>query len=482
MYTNAFYNDLRKIKNGGHFIMGDYFNNDYQNNNNYGNNYGSQYSGGSNPYEKEPKAPREKKDNTLGKKFVKAIALGLTFGLVAGAGFEGAGYLTGKALDTDTKKEISLEKELAESNKENKQTASSKEIESTAVSTATAIDDVSELAENVMPSIVAVTTVTVTEYRSFFGQYGTYETPGAGSGVIIDEDDDYVYIATNNHVVSGASSLTITFSDDAAVAAELLGTDPSTDLAVVKVKKSDISDSTMETIKVATLGDSDNIKVGSGAVVIGNALGYGQSVTTGVISALNREVQLEGDDGQIITNKLIQTEAAINPGNSGGALLNMKGEVIGIVSAKYAATKVEGMGYAIPITQAKEVIALLMNGETAKNENGTQQSGAASENTAYLGISGVDVTQAYALQYNMPTGVYVASVYSESGAYKAGVQRGDVITAVDGKDVSSMDELKSALVGKNPGDSVKVSVCIATSGYQTTYVYDVVLSSKDDLK
>ena len=228
------------------------------------------------------------------------------------------------------------------------------------------VTDVSDVVAEVMPSIVAITAVSVEEYPSMFGQMESYESESAGSGVIIAQDDDYLYIVTNNHVISGASSLTVTFSDDSYAEAEVQGADSENDLAVVKISLANISDETLEEIKVATIGDSDALEVGDSAIAIGNALGYGQSVTTGVISALNREVSMEDEDtGETVTNELIQTDAAINPGNSGGALINSSGELIGINSAKYSDTDVEGMGFAIPMSTALPIIQdIIANGST----------------------------------------------------------------------------------------------------------------------
>lgn len=444
---------------------------------NYNQNNSEQNGNPYNPYQREPKEKKPKKDRPFVKKMGKAVAIALAFGLVAGATFQGSSYLTGKLIGTDTVAEKEADKEETAAKEDATQLSSSDgQLDSTAVSTATTVTDVADIAENVMPAIVQVTTVTVTEYRDFFGRYGTYEGEGAGSGVIISQDSDYVYIATNNHVVSGARELTITFADDEAVAAEIQGTDPNTDLAVVKVAIKDIDSKTLSTIKVATLGDSDSIKVGEGSVVIGNALGYGQSVTTGVISALSREVKLEGDDGNVITNELIQTDAAVNPGNSGGALLNMNGEVIGIVSAKYSDTDVEGMGYAIPITEAKSIIEMLMSGKTASNESGE------STQEAYLGISGVDVNSANAAEYDMPTGVYIAGVYADSGAYEAGLVRGDVVIGLDGNRISTMEQIQSALQKKKPGDTVQLTVATAKSDYLENVTVDVTLVAKDALQ
>ena len=425
---------------------------DYQPNSEYGsyNPYGDTGNDGSNSGPTPP-PKKPKKSGGFGGKLARAAALGLTFGLVAGVGFTGVTKVSDRLTDTagQIKREASDEK--AGKGEELSLNSSNGRLDTTAVSTATTVTDVSDIVENVMPAIVQVSVMTVTEYQNWFGQVGRFESEGAGSGIIISQDDKYLYIATNNHVVSGAKELTITFNNDEAVEAEIQGTDPNTDLAVVRVKVKDVPEETLNEIKVATIGSSENLSVGSSAVVIGNALGYGQSVTTGVISALGRDVELQAEDGTVITNQLIQTDAAVNPGNSGGALLNMNGEVIGVVSAKYADTDVEGMGYAIPITEASEIITSLMNGEDVQNE-------ATAGNGAYLGIAGVDVNAQTAAQYNMPTGVYVSQVITDSGAEAAGIQKGDVITGFNGQSIASMKEIQNALAQCSPGDQVTVTV------------------------
>lgn len=422
-----------------------------------------------NPYTAEPQKPKKpKKERPFLKKIGKVVAIALVFGLVAGAAFQGVNFATGKLTGTSSSSSSSSATSLGTSN----------DIGTTATSTATTVTDVSDIVTNTMPAIVQVTAVSVTEYRSFFGSGQSYESESAGSGIIISQDDDYIYIATNNHVVSGASSLTITFADDSAVAAEIQGTDSSTDLAVVKVAMSDVDSSTLDSIAVATLGDSDSLQVGESAVVIGNALGYGQSVTTGVISALNREVELEAEDGTAITNELIQTDAAVNPGNSGGALLNMNGEVVGIVSAKYSDTDVEGMGYAIPITSAKTIIEQLMNGESVSDSS-------TSTGDAYLGIAGVDVTAQFSksASSDLPSeGVYVYGVYTNTGAAEAGLSRGDVITAIDGNSISGMSDIQSYLATKSAGDTVTVTVSTASSSYSESQDLQVTLTSKQELQ
>ena len=394
--------------------------------------------------------------NGFGKKMIKVVAIALVFGLVAGAAFQGSYYVVGKL--TGNEKVSADATETSTGNKG--------EISGTAVSTATTVSDVSDIVDNVMPSIVAVTNISYSEYRNFFGGTQTYESESAGSGIIISQDDENLYIATNNHVVSGAESLTITFCDEKAVPATVKGTDASVDLAVVAVSLKDVEDSTKEAIKVATVGDSSKLTVGESAVVIGNALGYGQSVTTGVISALEREVQLQDESGKTIKNKLLQTDAAVNPGNSDGALLNMKGEVVGIVSAKYSDTSVEGMGYAIPISSAQSIIeGLITRQEVSEGD------------ASYFGIAGVDVTSDVSVQYDIPSGVYVTKVAANSGAGKAGIKKGDVITKFDGKEISSMEEISDMMQYISAGTKVKVTVAQSRNGYKETEL-EVTLTNK----
>ena len=305
-----------------------------------------------------------------------------------------------------------------------------------------------------MPSIVAITNVSETEYQSFWGGMPqTYESTSCGSGIIVSQDDNYLYVATNNHVVNGANSLTVTFNDESTVSAEVKGTVPSTDLAVIRVALSSIESDTMNNIKVATLGDSDSLKVGNSCIAIGNALGYGQSVTVGYISALNRQVSVSDSESDTsYTADLIQTDAAINPGNSGGALLNANGEVIGINSAKINSSAVEGMGFAIPISDASDVIQNLMNKET--------RSKVSDEERGYLGIKGYDVSEEGAQMYNMPTGVYVKEVMSGGGAEKAGLTKGSIITGFEGSSISGMSSLQEQLQYYKAGEEVTLTVQI----------------------
>ncbi len=429
----------------------------------YGSNTGYQSNGtngnayGSNP--KPEKKKKERKPGGFGKQLAKCAALALVFGLVAGGVMTGVNYASGKVLGTTNAGNVQA----------SLTTGDDSTVQPTAISSSYVATDVSDIVDEVMPSIVAITNVSQTEYQSFWGQSKTYESTSCGSGIIVSQDKEYLYVATNNHVVEGANSLTVTFANDDTVSAEIKGTDPSTDLAVVKVALSSIKDDTMSAIKVATLGSSDTLKVGESCIAIGNALGYGQSVTTGVISALNREVSVSDSSSSTnYTAELIQTDAAINPGNSGGALLNTAGEVIGINSVKYSDTSVEGIGYAIPMDTAKPIIEELITKEKVDESN-----------SAYLGIAGVDVTSDVAKTYNMPTGVYVAQVMEGAAAEQAGIQKGDIITKFDGKDVTSMEELSSNMQYYAAGSTVDVVIERSSNGQYEEQTISVTLGKKN---
>lgn len=302
-------------------------------------------------------------------------------------------------------------------------------------------EDLSTVASNVMPSIVSITSKYETSSGYLFGQQQN-ESEGAGSGIIVGKKDGYLLVVTNNHVIADAQSLSVGFTDGTSASGTIKGSDNDADLAVVAVKVKDIKAATLKKIKIITLGNSDNLKVGEQAIAIGNALGYGQSVTGGYISALNREVQLTDK-----TMTLLQTDAAINPGNSGGALLNSKGELIGINTVKYSSEDVEGMGYAIPINTAKPIIDQLIKQKTVdKSEQ------------AYLGISGQTISSDMAAQMDMPQGALVRQVVRNSPAQKAGISAGDVIISFGGGTVSTMEGLKSKIESKKAGDTVKVVV------------------------
>lgn len=307
-------------------------------------------------HDKNENKKDDKKKGSFGKKAAKFTAVALSFGLIAGVAFTGSSYALGNYLGTSSSSSSSGSSALKTTNTSYTSSSDSSSSSST-----------SKVVSEVMPSIVAITNLSVSQYNSYFASGQTYESESAGSGIIVSEDDDYVYIVTNNHVVENATTLTVQFSDDSTAEAQIQGTDSADDLAVVKVAKSDISSDTLNTIKVATLGDSDKLSVGDDVIAIGNALGYGQSVTTGVVSALNRQVEAQDESTGTTTTTtgLIQTDAAINPGNSGGALLDSDGNVIGINSSKFSSTSVEGMGFAIPINTAKSVISdLIKNGTT----------------------------------------------------------------------------------------------------------------------
>ena len=330
---------------------------------------------------------------------------------------------------------------------------------------------VQEVAANAMPAMVAITNTTVQEVNDYFGGFGffgghgrdgsnTVESVNAGTGEIIGETDDQLIIATNQHVIADSTTLSVAFIDESAATAYVLGEDASTDLAVIAVNKSDLSESTLEAIRVLAVGSSDELVVGESVVAIGNALGYGQSVSAGVVSAKNRALADENGNTEGTENGLIQTDAAINPGNSGGALLNMKGELVGINSAKYADTDVEGMGYAIPITDALPILQSLQNGEPASGHE-------SASNGVRLGITGATVTEINAGYYDLPQGVYVSEVESGSAAANGGVMAGDIITAIGDTPVRTIENLSQALTGYSAGDSAVLKVCREQSGTYT---------------
>ena len=373
-----------------------------------------------------------------GSKLLKTIALALVFGLIAGLTFTGVSYAGSKLLGNNTQVQTESQTNTVTEKKEGQTTEA-------LLNTATSSNaNIADIVDETMPAVVSITCMSVQEVQSFFGTQ-MQEAKSAGSGIIIDENDDELFIATNNHVVAGSEKLTVTFADEKSVEGTIKGTDSKLDLAVVSVKKADISDETKQKIKIATMGDSSSVRVGEMAIAIGNALGYGQSVTTGIISATERSI--EG-----VTGKYIQTDAAINPGNSGGALLNAKGEIIGINSAKIQDTSVEGMGYAIPISDAKEILQSLMNRQTREQ--------VAEEDRGFLGITGRTVDEASAQLYDLPVGVYVSAVQEGSAADKAGIEEGMIITTFDDTNLDGMDSLQSLLKTYKAGEKVKVKVAV----------------------
>ena len=388
--------------------------------------------------------------NGMGKKAAKLVASAAVFGLVAGACFVGVSVAKDK-LYPSTADRIETTSGTTSAKSETSSSGSS-----------SSNSNVASVVNEVMPSVVSITSTI--QSSNYYG-FGTQESEGAGSGFIVAKTKDNLMIATNNHVVSDATSLTVGFVDDTTAKATVVGTDSSADLAVISVKIKDIKDATASKIKVATLGSSDDLKVGEEVVAIGNALGYGQSVTTGVVSAKNREVSLT--DG---TMNLLQTDAAINPGNSGGVLINMDGQVVGINNAKLEDTSVEGMGYAIPITTAKTILTDLMNANSVSTKD-----------AAFLGVVGRDINESYSSALGIPSGIYVSQVVSGSPAEKAGISAGDVITKFEGNNVSTMSGLKEKLALKKANTKVKITFKRANqSGTYEEKTVTVTLGKKSD--
>lgn len=454
------------------------------------------YAGGSIPPKKphKPKTAHGGGNGGFGKKAATAVALAVIFGLVAGAVFQGVNIAADKYRDNNSSSTQIGKTETVTGTEESTDGSST---ESSVKSIVAESGTVAGVAQATMSSIVAITSVSVQEIPSFFG-YGTrqYQSAGSGSGIIVGENDSELLIATNNHVVSGATTLTVCFaggdvvgaeeetqamasgdsitdsSDSSvdvnnAVSAKIKGTDEENDLAVIAVEKSDIPEETMNEIKIAQMGSSDDLVVGEQVVAIGNALGYGQSVTSGWVSALNRTISTEDGD----TSGLIQTDAAINPGNSGGALLNMKGEVIGINAAKYADSQVEGMGYAIPISKAEPILEELMNRETRDKIEDTSKVG-------YMGIKAADLTTEAIQMYNMPAGAFLTEVTPGGAADKAGIKKGDIVVKLDGQKVSGKNDLVDKLQYYESGETVEVVIARANNGEYKEETVEVTLGIK----
>lgn len=414
------------------------------------------------------KTPKKKKEHKKMPKAVAVTGLALMFGVVSSATFLTTNYVGTKVLKLGTTQKSTS-------------TTSTSAVTSNASLTKTSsvvTSDVSSVVENVMPSIVSITNMSVQEVQNYFGGTSKQESESAGTGIIISQNDSELLVVTNNHVVAGSDTLTVTFADGNSVEANIKGTDSEYDVAVVAVPLDSISEDTKKAISVATLDDSTELKVGEPAIAIGNALGYGQSVTTGVISALNRSVsETDQTTGETTESsvKLIQTDAAINPGNSGGALVNASGEVIGINSSKLVGDSVEGVGYAIPISDVSDLIENLMNQET-KTKVAEADQGA-------IGIKGMSVSTEYSQQLNMPEGVYVSEVTKGGGAEKAGMTRGCIITGINGTTVSSKDDLQEQLQYYAKGDEVELTIQVPQSNgeYQEQSV-NVTLGAKQTSK
>ena len=451
----------------------------------------------------ESKKPNRsgKKLNGQGRKFGTVVATAVVFGLVASAVFQGTNYV-GSKLNPQGKKSVQVQSTQTIS--QNKSSDSEESVSGSTEGTSS----VSQVAQNAMPSIVSIVGVSVQEIPQIYQYFGygqQQETQSSGSGIIVGQNDTELLIATNNHVVSGTNSLTVCFTnqdgsavtgngdvektsaegesgstnqdgqdsslDDVqsgAVSAQIKGTDADNDLAVISVKLEDIPEDVLSEIKVATIGDSDSLQMGEQVVAIGNALGYGQSVTSGYVSALNRQVSSDDTDGTFI-----QTDAAINPGNSGGALLNMKGELIGINSAKIASDEVEGMGFAIPISKAEPILDEMMNQETRyKVED--------EDKAAYSGITCENVTSDVNQMYGIPQGVYVDTVVEGGPAEEAGIKKGDVITKIDGTAIDAYKDLVDRLEYYEAGETVELEVYRAQDGEYNAQKISVTLGAKKD--
>lgn len=453
-YTGPFYQDNYNAQNT------------YHNQNNYGNQNGyagqTSYHGAGYSGSGLGEVKKTKKKNKFFPLMTKVICVALVFGVIASAAFQTTNYFGKKVFGDEV---------VTPRPQDPTATTLLPKVESTEVKNsggAVDLSPVADIAERCLPSLVAITNVSVVEipdyysnfYWYFFGGKGggtqQQEQTSTGTGIVIGMNDTELLIVTNEHVISGATTLTVVFSMDEgkeeakAVEARIKGADESKDLGVIAVKLEDIPAETLAEIKVATIGDSSSLRVGEQVVAIGNALGYGQSVTTGIVSALGRDISLVSEDGVAITNSLIQTDAAINPGNSGGALLNMRGEVIGINEAKYQNSGVEGMGYAIPISDVESIISDLSLRITRDK--------VAEEDRGFLGISCQDVTSEVSQMYGMPVGIFVSSVTEGSGAAKAGIKKGDIIVRFDGVMVSNYNELQEQLSCYEAGETVEIVV------------------------
>lgn len=449
------------------------------------------------PYQNPQKPEKEQKKSSSGKKFGATVSLAVVFGLVAGLVFQGVNMVSDRFFSKDASNtQIAVTEPLTKETKTEE--AAGEEADKKPETSVAASNTVADVAALGIPSVVAITSVSMQEIPSYFGRffgYGggiqEYPTAGSGSGIIVGENDDELLIATNQHVVSGATTISVCFMGSDVVSAEqetadlasgngdldlenavtgkVKGESSEDDLAVVAVKKADIPEETRNQIRIASLDSSDDLVVGQQVVAIGNALGIGQSVTSGYVSALNRS--LTTSDGKT-SDSLIQTDAAINPGNSGGALLNMNGEVVGINSAKYASDTIEGMGYAIPISEAKPILDDLMNRET-RDKVDENKSG-------YLGVMVINLTQDMIRLYDLPQGAFVDSVTEGEAAEKAGIKKGDVIAAVDGQEVSGKEGLVDILQYYEAGETVKVDIYRSDDGEYKKQTVEVTLGRRKD--
>ncbi|GEM_PF-39429 len=427
--------------------------------------------------QQDPNQPQDhRKPGGTGKKVLVTLGLAVLFGVVAGGIIIGSSMIVHKEIKNGQKTEYQLpttelpQQENADGDSNSAAGSGSDATEEVSAGT-TGEYTVAQVAKSCMPSVVSITNASVKTVQDFFGGVQQYPSESSGSGIIVGQNDSEILVATNNHVVADADTITVAFDDDAVYEAQVKGTDSDNDLAVVAVKISDMSEDTLKSIKVVSIGNSDELEIGEQVVAIGNALGYGQSVTSGWISAVDREVTDE--DGKT-TGKLIQTDAAINPGNSGGALLNMQGELIGINSAKAAATEVEGMGYAIPVSVAQPILDELMNRETRYKTD--------EEHAGYIGVTCLNVDSTSAQTYGIPLGAFVDSVEEGGPAQTAGIQKGDVIVKFDGMTVSGSSDLVGKLEYYQAGETVDVVISRAQNGEYQEQTVSVTLGKKSEMK
>lgn len=444
-------------------------NHQYSNRNNqsYGNYTQGTESfgyGGSNVYQSMPEKTKKKKESSAGGRAMKLIGKALCFGVIAALAFIGVQQLF-RVIDPNSPAFLS-----GITNNAVSETSYQIGYTSQGVVTTKSRSEISSIVEKTIPSIVSINSTT-TDTFDWFGQQYSEDVDSSGSGFIVKKTEKELLIATNNHVVEGAKKIKVTFIDGEQADAVIKGTDATADLAVISIDLSTMKQSTLDKISIAKLGNSDQVKVGEIAIAIGNALGYGQSVTVGYISAKDREVQVADAYNGSKNMVLLQTDAAINPGNSGGALLNANGDVIGINTVKYASTEVEGIGYAIPITRATSIINELMTREIL-----------AEKDQGYLGIAGTDVTEDVAKFYNMPIGVFISEVVEGGAAAEAGLLANDIITKVDSIEITAISQLRDYVTSKRVGTEVTVTYMRKTSGEYTEGTVKVKLGKNPNLK
>ena len=429
----------------------------------------SGFQGGFQNHQPSEEHHEKRRKNGLTRKVAGITAAALLFGTVSGGTMVGINKIA-DSFGPATYPLVSSQAAVEDSTTEAQTSASASASGNSAVAGNAAALDVSAIAKSAMPSVVAINNTMLYQSNNWWGMSQTYEVPSSGSGIIIGQNDEELLIATNNHVVEDSENLSVVFINDTSVNASIKGTDADSDLAVIAVALKDIPEDTLSQISVAKLGDSDALEVGQGVVAIGNALGYGQSVTVGYVSALNREVKVDNT----VTRNLLQTDAAINPGNSGGALLNMKGEVIGINAAKYSSTDVEGIGYAIPISKAQEILSTLM---TQRTKNQTVAEG----EEGYLGIQGLTVDDSMVKQQDMPAGVFVYGIIDGGAAANSDLRKRDIIVKFDGQSVKSMAALQDLLKYYKAGETVELGVKSLENGEYVDRTVTITLGTKATL-